>query len=243
MSYEDTSFLINDTLVDKNITALIANKLISYNKPILILNEIVDDENQQVLWSGSARNPGSKGFNDFQSFIKNSGFADFAEGHSNAFGVQFTDDNLTKFIEYSNEKLKTFDFTPAIPIDAVLYANLIDDYYADLVELCELDYIWGKGVEEPIFYIKDFNIGAKDSDTWAGSLVLTACDIVLDGLGTGIQTGGVRIEGDPAGTGLYFYNVSDASKSYIEIFRDNIPELVVVELDNYVNNFILSNKL
>lgn len=145
-------------LVDKNITGLIANKLISYNKPILILNEIVDDENQQILWSGSARNPGSKGFNDFQSFIKDSGFAEFAEGHSNAFGVQFTDDNLTKFIEYSNEKLKTFDFTPAIPIDAVLYANLIDDYYADLVELCDLDYIWGKGVEEPIVYIKDLKI-------------------------------------------------------------------------------------
>ena len=89
----------------------------------------------------------------------------------------------------------------------------------------------------PIFYIKDFNIGAKDSDTWAGSLVLTACDIVLDGLGTGIQTGGVRIEGDPAGTGLYFYNVSDASKSYIEIFPENVLGEASVNILNKIQFF------
>ncbi len=74
----------------------------------------------------------------------------------------------------------------------------------------------------PILYVKDFNIGAKDSDTGSGSLVLTACDIILNGLGTGIQTGGVRIEGDPSGSGLYFYNANDASKSYMEIFPENV---------------------
>ena len=56
----------------------------------------------------------------------------------------------------------------------------------------------------PIFYIKDFSMGAKNSDTWGGSLVLTACDILLNGIGTG----GVRIEGDPAGGALYFYDVN-----------------------------------
>lgn len=34
-----------------------------------------------------------------------------------------------------------------------------------------------------------------------------------------------------------------ANNSYIEIYRDSIPELIVMELDNYINNFILSNKL
>lgn len=60
----------------------------------------------------------------------------------------------------------------------------------------------------PIFYIKDFSMGAKNSDAWGGSLVLTACDILLSGIGTGITTGGVRIEGDPAGGALYFYDVN-----------------------------------
>ena len=38
-------------------------------------------------------------------------------------------------------------------------------------------------------------------------------------------------------------NVHSANNSYIEICRDNIPESVVMELDNYVNNFIITNKL
>ena len=38
-------------------------------------------------------------------------------------------------------------------------------------------------------------------------------------------------------------NVRSANNSYIEIYRDCIPELVVMELDNYISNFILSNKL
>ena len=74
----------------------------------------------------------------------------------------------------------------------------------------------------PIFYIKDFNMGLKDSDTWSGSLVLTACDILLDGLGTGITTGGIRIEGDPSGRGLYFYDTNEASKHYMMIFPENV---------------------
>lgn len=38
-------------------------------------------------------------------------------------------------------------------------------------------------------------------------------------------------------------NVRSANNSYIEIYRDCISELVVMELDNYISNFILSNKL
>lgn len=74
----------------------------------------------------------------------------------------------------------------------------------------------------PIFYIKDFKMGAKNSDTGGGSLVLTGCNIVLNGIGTGIRTGGVDIYGDPGGSGLYFYDANDASKSYMQIFPENV---------------------
>ena len=90
----------------------------------------------------------------------------------------------------------------------------------------------------PIFYIKDFNLGAKDSDTWAGSLVLTACDILLDGLGTGIQTGGIRIEGDPSGSGIYFYDADDSSKSYMQIFPQNVLGESSI---NILNDLIIKN--
>ena len=38
-------------------------------------------------------------------------------------------------------------------------------------------------------------------------------------------------------------NTHSANNSYIKIYRDYIPDLVVMELDSYVSNFILSNKL
>ena len=89
----------------------------------------------------------------------------------------------------------------------------------------------------PIFYIKDFNMGAKNSDTGGGSLVLTACDIILNGIGTGIQTGGVRIEGDPSGSGLYFYDANNASKSYMQIFPENVLGEASVNILNKIQFF------
>ena len=73
----------------------------------------------------------------------------------------------------------------------------------------------------PLFYIKNFQMGPKDSEVGGGSLVLTGCDIILDGFGTGIQTGGVRIVGDPAELGLHFYDSNDNSKVYLEIIPEN----------------------
>ena len=96
----------------------------------------------------------------------------------------------------------------------------------------------------PIFYIKDFNMGAKDSDTGGGSLVLTAADIILNGLGTGITTGGIRIEGDPSGKGLYFYDANNPGKYYLMIFpEDSIGEASIHILDKlkFYKNQVGSN--
>lgn len=74
----------------------------------------------------------------------------------------------------------------------------------------------------PILYIKNFEMADKNTDGGSGELVLTSCNLVLDGFGTGIQSGGVKIEGDPSGSGLYFYDANDASKSYMMIFPENV---------------------
>ena len=59
----------------------------------------------------------------------------------------------------------------------------------------------------PIFYIKNFSMGDKDSETGYGELVLDSCDIVLSGLGTGLVSGNIKIYGDPGGDTLYFHDV------------------------------------
>jgi len=50
----------------------------------------------------------------------------------------------------------------------------------------------------PILYIKNFSMGPKNSDASSGELVLSACNLILDGIGTGIKTGDIFISGDVA---------------------------------------------
>ena len=68
----------------------------------------------------------------------------------------------------------------------------------------------------PILYLKNFSMGSKNSDSSSGELVLNNCNLVLDGLGTGIQTSDIKIYGDPAGRVLYFHGETD-DKYFMQI--------------------------
>ncbi len=48
----------------------------------------------------------------------------------------------------------------------------------------------------PILFIKNFTMGAKNSGACSGQLVLNACDLLLEGLNTGIISGNIKIVGD-----------------------------------------------
>ncbi len=86
----------------------------------------------------------------------------------------------------------------------------------------------------PIFYIRNFAMGEQNSDASYGELELSSCNLVLNGFGTGIKTGGVLIYGDPGEErGVYFVNIND--------YKDN---LLSIEPDNsfdYANVSILDN--
>ena len=63
-------------------------------------------------------------------------------------------------------------------------------------------------VFHPIFYIKDFKMSDKNSDASYGTLVLSACDILFDGMSTGIKTGNIKMYGDDGDNALKFINAS-----------------------------------
>ena len=56
----------------------------------------------------------------------------------------------------------------------------------------------------PIFYIKNFKMSEQASDASYGELVLSSCNILLEGIGTGIVSGNIKMFGDPSGGSLYF---------------------------------------
>ena len=80
--------------VDKNLTGLICNQIMAtYQKPVLILNKT--SENGITYWEGSGRGVGNSKLDDFRNFIVSSNLAEWAEGHAQAFGARFQENNIT----------------------------------------------------------------------------------------------------------------------------------------------------
>ena len=61
----------------------------------------------------------------------------------------------------------------------------------------------------PIFYIKNFEMANQESDAGFGELVLSASNLLLDGIGTGVVAGNIKMFGDPTQGDLYFYDIKN----------------------------------
>lgn len=92
----------------------------------------------------------------------------------------------------------------------------------------------------PILFIKDFDVANKSAGNYSGQLVLSACDLVLDGIATGIITGGIKIVGEnPAGITFVDKNAETLLMSIIpEISGDNeTPRINILDaIKFYANN-------
>ena len=165
---------------DKNLTGLIANQLMAkYQRPVLLLNKVVEKtpvyDNQGKLvttleaisWEGSGRGYDKSKFDNLREFLKESELVMYAEGHANALGVGITDDNFKTFMEYSNQELAGFDFTPCYKVDFIFSGS--DFRGKDIVEIAELKSLWGQGVDEPFVAIEHINV-------YAGNVTLMSPD-------------------------------------------------------------------
>ena len=149
--------LDSEFATDKNLTGLIANQLMAkYQRPVLLLNKVVtidEETNKEVItWEGSGRGYDKSKFDNLREFLNESGLTMYAEGHANALGVGITDTDFVDFIEYSNEALKNFDFTPSYKVDYIFQNDNMN--INDILELANLKSVWGQGVEEPLIAIE-----------------------------------------------------------------------------------------
>lgn len=152
------AIIVNATgIIQGELIGLVANKLLShYKKPILLLHEV--DGNEKML-GGSARSPREIFFkrlcNETEEFS-------FCEGHGAAFGCQILKDNVSAATEKLNEKLK--DFTPSdektYDVDAVINYPMLN--INDVTTIGDLSELWGNGINEPLFVIKNIKVNTKD---------------------------------------------------------------------------------
>ena len=88
----------------------------------------------------------------------------------------------------------------------------------------------------PIFFIKNFDIAPEASDNYYGQLVLTACDLVLQGINTGIISGNMKMLGGDIGGELNFIDTNTDS-ILLQIVPENY-QLGTSESINMLNNAI-----
>lgn len=157
---------------------LIANQLMSiYQRPVLILSEteheVLDEQGKvvgtEIWWEGSGRGPNVLGLEDCRAFYENSGYVEYGQGHANAFGVGIKDSNIDAFLNYCNDALKDFDFTPNYKVDFIIDAKRLTDSKFDLYNLSEYDDIWGQEVEQPKIAVENINITADNIQLMKGT--------------------------------------------------------------------------
>ena len=142
---------VNSTL-NKNLTGLIANQLMSkYKKPVLLLRDTEDG-----FLQGSGRGYNRSELKDFKGFLKESNLAEYAEGHPNSFGLGISIEKVKDLIIYSNEKLKDVNFTACYEVDYIYnYDEVLEE---DILEIASMKEVWGKDVEEALIVVKGVKI-------------------------------------------------------------------------------------
>ncbi len=141
---------------DKGITGLIANKLMAeYCRPVALVIKN-QEEDGSIVWCGSARGYDKSKFNDFRQFVRDSKLAYLAEGHPQAFGIGFTDENIDKFISYADEALKDIEFTVTYKVDLIYNPQTIKS--KDIIEIGGLKALWGQNIDEPQVVIENISV-------------------------------------------------------------------------------------
>lgn len=81
----------------------------------------------------------------------------------------------------------------------------------------------------PILYIKNFSIGPKNSDASSGELVLSACNLILDGMGTGIKMGNIFISGN-IGMGNVTFEDTTTGTILLNIRPQNVIDYPAIDM-------------
>lgn len=142
--------------IDKTLTGLIANQLMSkYQRPVLMLNKITQEDGS-ITWEGSARGYDKSQLKDFREFVNSTGRVLYGQGHANAFGFGITDANYEKFITQTNNMLRDFDFSPCYNVDFIFNGDNFSGN--DIIQIADLKSLWGQGVEEPYIALENIRV-------------------------------------------------------------------------------------
>lgn len=141
---------------------LIANKFLQkYKKPVLIGREHTFDG--QLVFSGSARGDDKSTLPNLKTFLNESGKVIYAEGHEAAHGFAIPAGTQQELVDYFNTKLAGQVFEPVYKLDFII--NYSDVSIDNMLEITRYATFWARGLEEPVFLLKDVPVFKGDIET------------------------------------------------------------------------------
>ena len=180
-------FLLEPGQIDKNIAGLIANKFMSkYQRPCCILTKVEEKVNNMtvfdieinesfdkalpktiVSYQGSARGCDKTGVINFKEICEQTGCIMYAEGHQGAFGLgiyshtvgvddEVAGDLIYQFLDKTDEILKDMSDEAIYYVDYIYQGTEVNPQH--ILEIADLDDLWGKDVDEPLIAIKGLKI-------------------------------------------------------------------------------------
>lgn len=154
---DDNKILIlnaDDIDVSNTLTGLCAMGVSAkYKKPVLL-----GRVNKDGYLKGSMRGRGESELKDFRSFLLESGYMDYVEGHNNAAGFAIKESDIPKLYQYANKKLKDINFNEGFyEADFIINGNC--SYLNEMIfDLWKGKNIYGQNCPEPIIVTQNLTI-------------------------------------------------------------------------------------
>lgn len=154
---DDNKILIlnaDDIDVSNTLTGLCAMGVAAkYKKPVLL-----GRVNKEGYLKGSMRGRGESELKDFRSFLLNSGYMDYVEGHNNAAGFAIKESDVSKLYDYANKELANINFNEGF-YEADFIVNGNCSYLNEMIfDLWKGKNIYGQNCPEPIIITQNLTI-------------------------------------------------------------------------------------
>ena len=114
------------------------------------------NENGEIIYSGSARGYEMSGISNFKDICEETNYIEWTAGHQNAFGLCITSEKVKYFLEKTDEALANMSSEPVYYVDYI-YSGA-DVHPVDILEISNLKPLWGKDMDEPYIALKGLKV-------------------------------------------------------------------------------------
>lgn len=144
-------------IIDPSLTGVTAIKVSEeLNVPVLLLQK-KDNEN----YGGSGRVFDNCPIEDFRALVDKCPYTTFGHGHSSAFGIEIPVENIDLVKQWMNEQLSDVSMEKVYDVDFEVDADELNPMIFQTLDNNKT--LWGHGVGEPLFAIKNLHISSENS--------------------------------------------------------------------------------